>query len=57
MYLPEMVTFMFAQKSAGGVKINTKTGEIIEYMFGPLTKTFFVTTVLEKNNKIYFSSL
>jgi hypothetical protein len=45
------------KKRAGGVRIDTKTGQITEYLFGAPTKTFFVTTLLEKNNKIYFSSL
>ena len=57
MYLPEKLLFMFAQKRAGGVRIDTKTGEITEYLFGAPSKTYLVTTVLEKNNKIYFSSL
>lgn len=57
MYLPEKLILMFAQKRAGGVRIDPKTGEIIEYLFGAPTKTFLVTTILEKNSKIYFSSL
>lgn len=49
--------YSLIKKRAGGVRIDTKTGQIIEYLFGAPTKTYFVTTVLEKNNKIYFSSL
>lgn len=57
MYLPEKLILVFANKQAGGIRINTKTGEITEYLFGAPSKTHLVTTVLEKNNKIYFSSL
>jgi hypothetical protein len=39
------------------VRIDTKTGQITEYIFAAPTKTFFVTTLLEKNNKQYFASL
>lgn len=56
-YLPERLIYAFAKKRAGGIRIDLKTGTISEYMFGAPTKTFFVTTVLEKNNKTYFSSL
>ena len=49
--------FAFAKKRAGGIRIDTKTGQIVQYLFGGPVKTYFVTTVLEKNNKIYFSSL
>lgn len=57
LYLPERLIFSIVKKRAGGIKIDTKTGEIIEYLFGGPTKTHFVTTVLEKNGKTYFSSL
>lgn len=55
--MPEKIITAFAKKRAGGVRIDTKTGQITEYLFGGPVKTFFVTTILEKNNKIYFSSL
>jgi hypothetical protein len=57
MWLPEKLTFSLVKKRAGGVKINTQTGEISEYIFGGTVKTHFVTTILEKNGKTYFSSL
>lgn len=57
MWLPERLVFALVKKRAGGVKINTKTGEISEYIFGGTVKTHFVTTILEKNGKTYFSSL
>jgi hypothetical protein len=56
-YLPERLAYVFAKKRAGGVRIDTKSGKIIEYVFGAPTKTYFVTTFLEKNGKQYFSSL
>jgi hypothetical protein len=55
--LPERLILALAKKRAGGIRIDTKTGQIIEYLFGAPTKTFFVTTLLEKNNKLYFASL
>lgn len=45
------------KKRAGGVKIDTKSGKIIEYLFGGPVKINFVTTILEKNGKTYFSSI
>jgi sugar lactone lactonase YvrE len=56
-YLPERLIYALAKKRAGGVRIDTKTGKITEYIFAAPTKTFFVTTLLEKNNKQYFGSL
>jgi hypothetical protein len=57
MYLPERLFLTLAEKRAGGIKIDTKTGEIIEYLMGAPAKINFVTTILEKNGKVYFSSL
>ena len=57
LYLPERLSYALNPKRAGGIKIDTKTGEIIEYMFGAPTKISFVTTIIEKNGKTYFSSL
>lgn len=57
LYLPERLNYALNPKRAGGIKIDTKTGEIIEYMFGAPTKINFVTTIIEKNGKTYFSSL
>lgn len=45
------------KKRAGGIKIDTRTGKIINYIFGAPTKASFLTTLLEKNGKIYFGSL
>ena len=44
-------------KRAGGIKIDTTTGKIVEYVFGAPTKAAFLTTLLEKNGKSYFGSL
>jgi len=57
LYLPERIISNLVKKRAGGIKIDTKTGQIIEYLFGAPDKTFFVTAVLEKNGKTYFASL
>jgi hypothetical protein len=46
LYLPEKFFYAFVKKIAGGIKIDTRTGKIIEYMFGAPTKTFFVTSIL-----------
>jgi hypothetical protein len=46
LYLPEKLFYALVKKTAGGIKIDTKTGQIIEYLFGAPTKTFFVTTIL-----------
>ena len=55
--LPERLIYAFAQKYTGGVRIDTKNGNILQYYNFPTTKISFVTTILEKNNKIYFASL
>lgn len=57
LYLPERLVYALVTKRAGGIKIDTTTGKIIEYVFGAPTKISFVTTMLEKNGKTYFSSL
>lgn len=57
MYLPERVIYFIVKKVAGGIKIDTKTGKILEYYFAGAVKTYFVTTIVEKNNKLYFGSL
>jgi hypothetical protein len=55
--MPERLIYAFAKKRAGGIRIDTSTGKITEYIFGAPTKTSFTTTFLEKNNKQYFSSI
>lgn len=57
LYLPERFAFSLVTKRAGGIKIDTTTGKITDYVFGAPSKTAFVTTLLEKNGKTYFSSL
>jgi len=57
LYLPERLTYALVTKRAGGIKIDTATGKITEYLFGAPTKAAFLTTMLEKNGKIYFGSL
>lgn len=57
MFIPERVHFAINPKRAGGIRVDTKTGKILEYMFGAPTKTAYVTTILEKNGKTYFASL
>ncbi len=57
MYLPERLMYSLVKKYAGGIKVDTSSGEIVKYMFGAPMKTSFVTTVLEKKGKTYFASL
>lgn len=57
LYLPNRASLALNPKRAGGVRIDTKTGKITEYVLGAPTKISFVTTILEKNGKTYFSSL
>ena len=56
-YLPERLVYSLIKKRAGGIKIDTTTGKITDYIFGAPTKASFLTTMLEKNGKIYFGSL
>jgi hypothetical protein len=56
-YLPSRVILAINPKRAGGIRIDTTTGRITEYILGAPTKISFVTTILERNGKIYFSSL
>ena len=56
-YLPERVMYAVTEKRAGGIKIDTKTGRIVEYIFGGPLKISYVSTILEKNGKRYFGSL
>ena len=44
-------------KIAGGIKIDLKTGEIKQYIFGSTSQTHTTTTILEKGGKLYFASL
>ena len=57
LYLPDKLLEFVAGKVAGGIKINSQTGAIIDIIFGEPDKISFVTTILEKNGKYYFSSL
>ena len=55
--LPERIVFAVNPKRAGGIRVNIDSGKIMEYIFGAPTKINLVTTLLEKNGKLYFSSL
>ena len=57
LYVPNGLLFALFPKIAGGVKIDLETGKVIEYMFGGTSKITFVTTILERNGKQYFTSL
>lgn len=57
MFLPEQLLVKAANtKFAGGIRINPRTGAISEYLLGPSDKIHLVSTLLQKNGKIYFSS-
>ena len=57
LYLPQRLIYSLATKRAGGIKIDLATGKIIDYIFGAPTKSYFLTTMLEKDGKTYFGSL
>ena len=57
MYIPERLALATTTKRAGGVRINTESGQIMEYMMGAPTKTNRVTTIFRRHNKTYFGSL
>lgn len=42
---------------SGGLKVDPATGQIVDYFFGKSNKIDFVTSILEKNKKVYMSSL
>jgi len=46
LYIPERMLNSLVKKRAGGIKIDTKSGKIIEYLFGGPVKINFVTTIL-----------
>lgn len=56
--MPEWMFLKFANLAyAGGIKIDPSTGKIVDYLFGKGDKINFVTSVVEKNNRVYMSSL
>lgn len=55
-WLPEVLMYSFAKKIAAGARINPRNGKITYYV-GDAETTSFVTTIYEKGNKLYFSSL
>lgn len=56
--LPEELFKNFANVSfSGGVKVDPETGKIVDYFFGKPNRIAFVTGIMERNNKIYMSSL
>ena len=57
MFLPERLVWALASKVARGIRVDTSTGAVLEYMYGAPTKIRFVTTVVERNGKLYFASL
>ena len=56
-YLPEKLVNAMAEKFAGGIRVDVERGVVSEYLFGAAVKTYFVTTLVEKNGKLYFGSL
>lgn len=52
-----IVLFFQNLNYAGGVKIDTKKNEVMEYFYGKPDRTSFVTGITEHKGKIYMSSL
>lgn len=44
-------------KYAGGIKVNRKTGEIIDYFYGLGSQIHCISGINENNGKLYLSSL
>jgi hypothetical protein len=42
---------------SGGIKVDPVSGTIIDYFFGKSDKISFVTGIVERNAKLYMSSL
>lgn len=42
---------------SGGIKVDPRTGKVLDYLFGKPDHIQFVTGMLEKNNKVYLASL
>ena len=57
MYVPDKLIRAVTAKRAGGLRVDPQTGEIKEYIFGAPTKLNSVSTINERNGKLYFSSL
>ena len=42
---------------SGGLKVDPRTGKVIDYFFGKPDRIQFVTGMLERNKKVYLASL
>lgn len=42
---------------SGGLKVDPKTGKVIDYFFGEPKRINFVTGIVERNRKLYLASL
>lgn len=56
--VPEKLFLYVANLSyAGGLKVNPKTGKVVDYLFGKNNNFDFVTGVTERHKKVYLASL
>ena len=46
MHVPERMAYALTPRHAGGVRVNTRPGEIKDYLFGAPTKTSYVTSIV-----------
>lgn len=41
----------------GGIKVDPRTGKIVDYLFGKPERIQFVTGIVQRNGKVYLASL
>ena len=42
---------------SGGLKVDPRTGKVVDYFFGKPDRIQFVTGMMERNKKVYLASL
>lgn len=56
--IPERIFLLFANlEYSGGLKIEPESGKVVDYLFGKSKMINFVTGIVERNKKVYMSSL
>jgi hypothetical protein len=54
LYLPESAFLAMSTKISGGIRLDAKNGDIKDYIIGYIRKKNGVSTITEKNGKLYF---